>query len=438
MNRNILIKDILAALPSDPGTLYETERCSVYIREGGICGINEEPAGFSPETVLDGAGRLLIPGLVNSHTHAYMTIFRNFADDLKFHDWLFGKILPLEARLTAEDCYWGTMLGIMEMLRTGTTCFLDMYIFSDAAARAVSDSGIRAVLSRGLSGGRDDPACAEKKLKEALAEISRWRGKDNLGFMLAPHAPYTCDPGYLREIAGLARELGVGLHTHISESEREVLEIEEKYGVSPVRHMDNCGILGERTVAAHCVHLSAEDIELLASRGVSVATNPISNLKLANGVAPVPKMLEAGINVCIGTDGAASNNSLNLFRDIGLVTVLHKGISGDPQLVSAREGIRFATTGGARALGLEGVVGEIKIGERADLTIINLDVPNMQPVNEPISALAYSATGNEVETVMVNGNILFHQGRYKTIDAERVIYEVERVCERIGMRGQGA
>lgn len=430
---SLLIQNVIAALPKDGGG-YEQMKTDVYITDGKIAAIGTAPAGAPADEVLDGGGKLLIPGLVNSHTHAYMTIFRNYADDLKFHDWLFGKILPLEDKLSVEDCRWGALLAMMEMLRSGTTCFLDMYPITEVYAEALKDSGMRAVLGRGLTGGADDPGGGARRLAEAKTEIARWSGTERLSFMLAPHAPYSCDPGYQREIAALAAELDMGIHTHIAESRREVEEIHEKYGCTPVEMMDQSGLIGPRTVAAHCVHLTQSDIAILAERGASVATNPVSNLKLANGIAPVPDLLAAGVNVAIGTDGAASNNSLNMIREMGYAALLHKGVTGDPEAVTASEALTMATANGAKALGLASEIGKLEVGMRADLTLVDLSAPNMQPVNSPIASLCYSAWGGEVSAVMVDGRILYRDGAFLTIDRERVLYEVEKVCEKIGMR----
>ena len=424
----ILIRDILALLPEGART------CSVYISGGTIASVSGEPEGFEVDKTIHGAGKMLIPGLVNAHTHAPMTLFRNCADDLLFNDWLFGRIMPLEDKLTADDCYWGTMLAIMEMLRSGTTSFIDMYYFLGALARAVDESGIRAVLSRGLSGGEDDPAGGEKRLREALDEPGRWKGHERISFMLAPHAPYTCGEGYQREIAAEARRQGLAINTHVSESLAEIEAIRGKYGCTPVELLDRTGLLTDTTVAAHCVHVTDGDIAILASRGVTVATNPVSNLKLANGVAPVPKMLEAGVRVALGTDGAASNNALNMFRDLSVLSLVHKGASRDARAVGAREGLAIATRNGALAMG-RGDLGAIAPGNAADLAILDLGRPNMQPVNDPVSALAYSANGSEVETVIVGGKVLMDCGAFLTIDSDRVLYEASRTCDRIGTRG---
>lgn len=424
---SILIQNVPGIFPD-----CSLRGCDVYIQAGLIAGIDAPPQNFKAERVVDGAGKLLIPGLVNSHTHSYMTLLRNVADDLKFHDWLFGKILPLEERLTPEDCYWGTQLGILEMLRTGTTCFADMYIFKDAAAEAVTDAGARAVLSRGLACLDADKADGARRLQEAADEVAAWSSHDNLSFMLAPHAAYTCDPGYQREVAAAARQLNVGIHTHISESTREVAEITAQYGKSPVALMAENNLLTSRTLAAHCVHLDTADIALLAAQKVSVAHNPVSNLKLANGCAPVPDLMAAGVNVCLGTDGAASNNTLNLFGDLRMATLLHKGISGNPETVTAAEGFVMATQNGARALGLSDKIGQLAVGFAADLVLLDMNLPQMQPQNNPLAALSYSASGHEVCMSMINGQILYENGTYPTMDAERILHEVRQICKRIG------
>jgi len=424
---NILIKDILAVLPGG------VETCSVYISNGIIKSVSNEPEGFIIDKTIFGAGKMLIPGLVNAHTHATMTILRNCADDLLFDDWLFGRIMPLEDKLTEEDNYWGTTLAIMEMLRTGTTSFIDMYYFMDALVRAVDETGIRAVLSRGLMGGADDPAAGDVRLREALDAIERYKGRDTLSFMLAPHAPYTCDEGYQRVVAQEAKRLNLPVHTHISEGLVEKENIREKYGCTSVELMDKNGLIHDKTVAAHCVHLSDSDIKTMAERGVCVVTNPVSNLKLANGVAPVPKLLKAGVKVALGTDGAASNNTLNMFRELSVLSIIHKGINHDALAVTAQEAFDIATKGGAAAMGRNDL-GEIKPGKIADLAILNLKYPNMQPVNNPVSSLAYSTYGSEVETVMVGGRILMENNEFLTIDSERVYHEVSKICERIGTR----
>lgn len=427
----VLFENTLSVFETPEGG-FALKPATIAIANGLIAAIDNIPTDFTPTRRINGAGKLLIPGLINSHTHIPMTILRNTADDLTFHDWLFGRILPLEEQLNPEDCYWSTQLGLMEMLRTGTTCFLDMYFHMDHIANAICDAGARAILSRGLMGGADD-AAGEQRLREATEEIARWQNRPNLTFMLAPHAPYTCDPGYQREVAQTAKQLNVGIHTHISESRREVEDILAQYGKRPPALLEETGLLTPRTIAAHCVHLNEADIQILARTGTHVAHNPVSNLKLANGVAPIPALRAAGVNVTLGTDGAASNNTLNLFKDLSLATVVHKGTSGDPQAITATEGLQMVWSNAAHALNLPNI-GKLAEGYAADLALIDLSHPNLQPTNDPLTALAYSTSGHEVELTMVAGKILYENGAFPTIDADRVRREVEATCRRIGLR----
>lgn len=425
---SVLFKDIYVLTPSG-----RAEKSSVYVSGERIVSVGEAPEGSKADRVIDGKDRLLMPGLVNSHTHVYMTMFRSCADDIPFSDWLFRRIMPLEDQMTPDDCYWATLLGYTEMLSTGTTASLDMYVFTETAVRAAEEAKVRAVLCRGLSGGADDEAGGKRRLDEAQKEISAYRGKNPLiSFMLGPHAPYTCDEGYLKETAELAASLDLPMTIHVSESKNEIETVRGKYACTPVEFLDRAGVLTDRTVAAHCVFLTDGDIDILVRRGVNAAINPVSNLKLGNGVAPVVKMQKRGVKLCLGTDGAASNNALNMFRDMGCLCLLHKGLSGDAAAVGAADALKMATVGGARALGLEDV-GEIKPGMKADLTVVDLDRPWLRPFNDPASSLIYSATGSEVESVMVNGKFLLDKGELTTIDRERVYYETEKTCRRLGL-----
>ena len=424
---NTLFRNIRALLPEG------VREISVCVSGGEIFAVGEVPADFRADTVVEGKGKLLIPGLVNAHTHVYMTMFRGCADDLSFTDWLFGHIDPLESKMTREDCYWATLLGYLEMISTGTTACLDMYVFTETALRAAEESGFRTALSRGLTGGAGDPEGGKRRIREALEEMEDWKGStDRIRFFLGPHAPYTCDPDYLREIADLAEERKLPLHLHLSESVSEQEGIREKYGCTPAEYFDRAGILRPGTVAAHCVYVNESDMRLLAERGVTAVTNPASNLKLGNGAAPVPDLLRAGVNVALGTDGAASNNALNLFRELNLVTLLHKGLRGDPTELPASQGLRMATENGARALGWE-KLGRIEAGWTADLAVLDLDRVNLRPWNDLLSALAYAANGSEVESVMVEGRFLMKDREFLTIDRERVQYEVDRTCKRLGL-----
>lgn len=428
---NILIKNITALLPDGEGS--KAKVCDICISGDRIVSVDSTPENFIAQKVINGSGKMAIPGLVNCHTHAYMTVFRNVADDLSFQDWLMGNIMPLEDQLTSEDGYWGAMLGCLEMIKTGTTCFTDMHMFEGRSLRAAYESGMRAVISRGLSGGESDKAGAKRRIDEALREMDAAKSLDDNGrisFLLGPHAIYTCDNGYLSEIVALAKEKKLGLNVHLSESRFEVGSCMEQHGCSPVELLDKLGLFELPTLAAHCVHLSDDDIALLASRGVSVATNPISNMKLGNGFAPITKLQKAGVNICLGTDGAASNNALNMFREMGILSLIHKGALEEAQAVSAVDVLNFATVNGAKALGLE--TGVIAPGKKADIAILDLNVPQFMPLNNPVSALCYSANGSEVETVIIDGNIVMENRRMVTLDEQRIFFEVERIRNKFG------
>jgi len=399
----------------------------LFIENGKIAGIGQAPAGFVAQKVIDARNKLVMPGLINSHTHAYMSVFRNYADDLSFEDWLFGKIMPAEDALEPEDAYWCNLLSCLEMIGTGTTCFLDMHMFAGQSVRAVQESGLRAVISRGLVGKSPQDPAATLRLNQAFEEMEAAKGNDNIRFMLAPHAIYSCRGPLLEYLGELAREKGLGLHIHVAESQNEFDNCLKEHGCSPVKYLDSLHVFQAPTVAAHCVHLTEEDMEILAERGVSVATNPVSNMKLGNGFAPVPSLMEKGVNLCVGTDGASSNNVLNMFRELSVLALIHKGAEKKAQCISAGEALQMGTRNGAKALGLEHLTGSVEVGKAADLVLLDLTKPWLQPVNDIPASLIYSANGAEVDTVLVDGRILLERGEYKTLDEERIRAEMERI-----------
>lgn len=423
---NILIKNALAILPEG-----SVEGVTVCIKDGEILSVNAVPMNFAADQTIDATDKLLVPGFVNAHTHVHMTGLRNRADDLNFMTWLFEKIIPMEDKLTDEDAYWSVQLACMEMLESGITSFMDMHMFPDTIARATLDAGFRAVLTRGLQGGLKDFGDGQQRLAQTKADIEKYKGIPTLSFMLAPHAPYTCGEGYLRQIAALAEETGLGINTHLSESLDEQNKIKALYGVSPAEYYDRCGILRENTVCAHCVYLSEGDMALLAERGTSVAHNAASNMKLGNGFADVPAMRAHGINVCLGTDSAASNNNLSILREMQLASLIHKGTHGEATSVTAHEVFDMATVNGAKALGLADKIGEIVPGKRADLSLFDLNAVGFFPIGEPKAALCYSSAGLNADTVLVDGRVLLEKGEFKTIDAARVIREIKALIKRL-------
>ncbi len=426
----IVLKNILALLPeNDSDVIRETD---IYIEGDRIVSIGKRPEVFSEDKVIDGKDRLAIPGLVNCHTHSYMSFMRNVADDLSFMDWLFGTIDPIEQQMTDEDTYWGACLAIIEMMKSGTTCFNDMQMNIHQTTRAVKESGMRAVISRGLVGSGNDEA-GQMRLKQAYEERDAAADCDRLTFMLGPHAPYTCDDGFMRIVSEEAKKNNMRIHVHLSESESEIEQIREKYHCTPIEMAEKNGLFDVPAVAAHCVQITEDDMDILRRRNVSVVTNPASNMKLGNGFAPVPEMLKKGINVCIGTDGAASNNSLNLFHEMSLLALIHKGVKRTPQCISAGEVIRIATINGAKALGLEKEIGSLEEGKKADIAILNLNTASLTPRNNLIAGLSYSANGSEVETVIIDGKITMEDRKILTMDEELVYKKIDEIIVRMGL-----
>ena len=380
--------------------------------------------------VIDAKGRIISPGFVNAHTHSPMGLFRGLADDLPLMDWLEKYIWPREAKLTREITKVGAYLGVLEMIKTGTTAFLDMYFFMDAVAEVVLESGLRGYLSYGMI-DLGDPDKTEKELKGALEtmEFIERLGSERVQFVFGPHAPYTCSLSLLRRVRELADEHGKLITIHVSETQSEIGRIVERYGKSPVELLDDIGFLGRDVIIAHGVWLDSRDIHILARHGVTVAHNPASNMKLASGVMPLEKLLKAGVNVALATDGSASNNNLDMLEEMKLAALLHKVYNFDPTVADARTVFRMATVNGAKALRLK--AGVIKEGYLADLAIINFSRPHLWPINNVISHLVYSANGNDVETTIVDGKILMLDQEVLTLDEEKILEKAERAVEKL-------
>jgi len=391
-------------------------------------------AGPWQETVADGVTevveartKLVMPGLVNTHTHAAMVLFRSLADDYPLYAWLKEKIWPREAKLTPEDVYAGARLAICEMLRSGTTTFADQYFFMDEVARAVEEGGIRAALSRGLLGSEAE---VEKKLEEAVEETKRWKGKaeGRITAMLGPHAPYTLTPPALRQIVTAARHYKLPLHIHVAETRDELEEIGKNYGKRPVAYLADQGVFSRPVLLAHGVWLDEGEISFLAKQKVAVAHNPSSNLKLASGIAPVVQLLKAGVNVSLGTDGAASNNRLDMFTELRTASLLQKVTNQDSTAIPAETALRMATINGARALGLGDQIGSLEPGKKADLIMIDLDQSHLTPCFNPISLLVYAARGSDISDVMVNGEWLVKERKMIKWDEKEIRAAAERTA----------
>ena len=412
----------------------ENERTDVLIRDGKIAVIGKGAADSVKETAgcetTDCSGRTLMPGLINCHTHAYMSLMRNYADDVPFATWLFDRIAPVEDSLSNEDAYYGNLLSIMEMLRTGTTAFADMQMFPRMAVKACADSGMRALITRGLVGESRDDEGAKRRLQEAFDEMEY--GKEigaPCDFGLGPHAIYTCGKDLLRYVGELAAEKDLRVHIHLAETQYEFNTCMKEHGKTPVEYLDSLGLLDREILLAHCVYLTDGDYELLKRPNVHVVTNPASNAKLANGFAPVKRMLEEGIQVALGTDSAASNNSLNMFGEMRLLTMAQKGVSKDSLALTAPETLDIAVKNGAAAIG-RCDLGAAEEGKTADLILIDENAPSLRPLYNRKASLVYSASGYEVTDVMIGGKFVFRTGEYLTIDAEKVLFETERIAAR--------
>ena len=397
------------------------ENSNIYIQDGIITHIGDEIFGLDVEETIDGRNMAALPGLVNAHTHMGMSLLRNYADDLPLHQWLTEKIWPVEANLNGEDIYWGSLLSMAEMIQTGTTAFCDMYFFMEEVGKGAQESGMRAMLTRGIVEDRKDP---DKKLNESRDLFNHYNktSNDRIRVMIAPHAPYTCSPEFLVKAKNLAQELGTGIHIHLAETKREVQESYERHGKSPIKHVYDLGVLDVHTLAAHCVHVDHNDIELMAEKSVHPVNNPGSNMKLASGFAPVQIMLERGLNVSLGTDGASSNNNLNMFKELNLAALINKAVDEDALSVKAVDALRMATINGARGLQWDKKIGSIEVGKRADIILVDMDKPHLTPRHNLVSALSYSTYGSDVDTVIVDGKILMRNKEMKTLDMERIKY----------------
>ncbi|MGP1469979.1 MAG: amidohydrolase [Schwartzia sp. (in: firmicutes)] len=394
-----------------------------------IAAVGETEENWAADAVIDGTGKFAIPGFVNAHTHISMTLLRSYADDMKLMDWLENKIWPVEAKMKKEDIYWGAMLAAVEMIRSGTTTFADMYGDMDKVAEATIESGLRGVLARGMIGVAPNGQQAFEENKELYRNF-HGAGEGRLTVMFGPHAPYTCPPDFLRQVAEAAAAYQAEIHIHLSETKGEVENCLKEHGMTPIALMERVGILERGVLAAHCVHVTAEDIALMKKYDVRIAHNPGSNMKLASGVAPVPEMLKAGLCVALGTDGASSNNNLDMLEEVRLAGLLHKVHTLDPLAVPAWEAVRMGTEGGARAVGIKNV-GRLEKGALADVVLLDMRGAEWCPKFDLVSLLAYSASSRSVDTVMVNGKVLMEKGEMLSLDEERICYEANRCAMRI-------
>jgi len=393
-------------VPVQPRRVLEHHAIAV---DGGrivaVLPIDDARRLYAPARRVEFAHHVITPGLINAHTHAAMTLLRGVGDDLPLMRWLTERVWPLERALVSEEFVFdGTRLAALEMLRSGVTCCSDMYFFADASARALRDVGMRAVVGIiAIEFPSAYASDADEYLRKGLAARDALRDDPLTTFTLAPHAPYTVSDATFDRIAMLAEELDLPVHMHVHETRHEIDESVAQHGVRPLARLDRLGLVSERLIAVHAAHLNDDEIALLAQRGASVAHCPASNLKLASGIAPIAALLKAGVNVAIGTDGAASNNRLDVLGETRLAALLAKGAANDAAVMSAAAALESATIGGARALGIERLVGSIEVGKQADLAVFDLSAPEEVPCFEPVSHLVYAVDRGAVTDVWVAG-----------------------------------
>ncbi|MGA8905925.1 MAG: amidohydrolase [Candidatus Bathyarchaeia archaeon] len=408
---------------------------SILIQDGEIKQIGKNlrsPADLE----VDGHGTIALPGLINAHTHLSMTMFRGYADDMLLQDWLQKKIWPLEAKLTGEACYYGALLGSAEMIQSGTTSFVDMYFFMEDVAKAVAESGLRGFLSYGII-DLSDPGKARMEQEKSMKffDYIKDLGNPRIRFALGPHAPYTCSAETLLWAKEFAEKNDVINHVHVAETRKEQADSQQQHGLRVVEYLDKIGALSKKMLAAHCVWLTKSEVALLAKSGAAVAHCPVSNMKLASGgVAPLPEMFEAGVPVGLGTDGAASNNSLDMFETMKVCALLHKAHRWDPTVLNAQTVLDLATIQGAKALGVEREIGSLEPGKRADIILVDAKSPNMNPVygaETVISDLVYSASAANVATTIVDGQILMKNREVKSVDLGQIVSRTRELATQL-------
>jgi len=380
--------------------------------------MGDEIKNYQAEEIVDAGNSIIMPGLINTHTHAAMAYFRGLADDLPLDIWLNQYIWPAEAKyVNAEFVKQAGELACLEMLKAGVTSYNDMYFFGESMAEPAIKANLRALI--GITG--IDFKDLGQVIKEAVELSKQYKNNELIKIALAPHAIYTCSKDNLLKIKAVAETEDLRIHIHVSETKKEVEDAVKAYGKTPVEYLDELGMLSDKLMAAHSVWLSDNDLKIYKNRGVKVAHCPISNMKLASGAAPLKRMLEMGINVGLGTDGAASNNTLDLFSDMRACALLHKVVHLDPVVVSAREVVQMVTVNGAKVLGMEKEIGSLEIGKKADIITINLNKPHLAPIYDPYSHLVYCVNGDDVENVIVNGKVIMKNREVKTLDEKKIL-----------------
>lgn len=429
MTDNILIKNANIITLGD--NTEDFEKGYIAIKSGLITYIGTDLPDSRFDNVIDAHGNIVMPGLINAHTHAAMSIYRGYADDISLFDWLKHHIWPAEEKfVTGENIGPASELSIAEMIRSGTTTFNDMYFFSNITQAVAERTGIRAVLGEAVI---DTPFPAYK-ISEHYWKEKAESHEDKGGlvnYSIVPHSPYSCSKELLKKIKSVSTKTGMLIHTHISETQSEVDQIRKMYGMTPVEYLDSIGFLDENVAAVHCAVLSDNDIDILSKRNVKVVHCIQSNLKLASGIARISDLKNAGITVALGTDGQASNNTLDMFAEMKTCALVHKAVNNDTTVLSAKEIVRMATVNGAKALGINSFTGSIEVGKKADLIIIDINSPHLTPMYDPYSHIVYSARGSDVDTVIIDGKIVMKNKKLLTIDEKKLMKKINKLSKEI-------
>lgn len=433
-NVDLIISGGTALLLDNQNTIIEN--AGIAVKNGSItaCGDKDEiQQQFTAPKTLNGEHSLILPGFVNTHTHAAMTCFRGIADDLELMNWLNNFIFPAEARnVNPHLAYWGSLLACAEMIKSGTTTFCDMYIFEDETAKAAKEAGMRCLIGEVLF---DFPSPSCKTPEEGMAYtrklIEKWQNDPLVNIIVEPHSLYTCSPEVLKSAKMIADEYRLMTGIHLLENQAELEQLQGKLGKSAISFLEDIGYLNDRLLCFHCVCVSGDEMKLMGKNGVKVSHNPASNMKLANGIAPLTDMMDAGITVGLGTDGCASNNTLDMIKEMSTAAKLHKVAMLDPTVMNALTALRMATINGAKALGMGNLTGSLEVGKKADIILLGLNKPHLTPMYNAYSHLVYAASGADVDSVIINGKLVMEDRRLLTIHEDEIMAEVRKIAVNI-------
>jgi len=432
--KNILINNGTLISPDSDGTIKTIKNTSILIENDRITEISNKISKNSLDKIIDGENKIIMPSIVNTHTHTSMSLFRGLGDDLELDSWLNDYIWPIESKLDSNIVYHGALLSHIEMIKSGTTTFNDMYFFMEDVGDATIDSGIRGCLSYGMIDFEDEEK-RKSEIKNSLKLLKYCKGKDRLKGFLGPHSPITASEKLLLESRKIANKYDAKLHIHINETKKEVHDTLNTKNMRSFQYLEDIGFLGDDVIAAHCVWLSDEEIDIIGEYDVKVSYNPSSNMKLSSGIAPIDKLIKKGISVSLGSDGSASNNNLDMFEEIKIGSLLQKVHTSNPKVLNADESFKLITINGAKVLGLDNEIGSIEIGKKADIVLIDTLSPNLTPnANSLISHLIYSGNGSNVNTTICNGEILMENRELKVLNERDTIEKANDITQELKSR----